>query len=138
VGVVAVDGGAVSSRYARDTKVPVTRSKAELEHVLTRYGCDAFVSGWNQENAMVQFSYQGRNVKVIVPYPKDANERDQRQRWRILLLLVKAQLEAVECGLMKFEEAFLPWMVLKNGLTAYEVMAPEIPAPKLLKEANRR
>jgi hypothetical protein len=126
------------SRYARRTEVPVTRSKAELEHVLLKYGCDAFVSGWNQENAMVQFSYQGRSVKVVVPYPKDCDEREQRQRWRILLLLVKAQLEAVECGLMKFEEAFLPWMLLKNGATVYEVMAPELPAPKQLKEVNRR
>lgn len=127
----------MSSRYAAKTQVPVTRSKAELEQVLIRYGCDAFVAGWNQENAMVQFSYQGRNVKVIVPYPKEASERVQRQRWRILLLLVKAQLEAVECGLMKFEEAFLPWMVLKGGATVYETMLPQLPPPnRTLKAVN--
>lgn len=89
---------------------------------------------------MVQFAYKGRNVMITVPYPKDSNERAQRQRWRILLLLVKAQIEAVECGLMKFEEAFLPWMVLKDGSTVFQRMLPELPAPsevRRLKEVNR-
>lgn len=130
----------MSSKFAEKTRVPVTQSKAELERVLVRYGCDAFVSGWSQESAMVQFSYMGRNVQITVPYPKDADDRVQRQRWRVLLLLVKAQIESVECGLMKFEEAFLPWLVLKSGTTVYQTMLPELPTPSerpRLKAVNR-
>jgi hypothetical protein len=134
----------MSSRYAKDTQVPVANSRAEVERVLIRYGCDAFVSGWSNEGAMVQFGYKGRNVKISVPYPANVAgkkfEQAQRQRWRVLLLLVKAQIEAVECGLVKFEEAFLPWIVLKDGSTVYQYVQPQLPAgtdrPRL-KEANR-
>ena len=57
------------------------------------------------------------------------------------MLLVKAQLEAIECGLMKFEEAFLPWMVLKDGKTVMETMVPQLPPaahePLKLREGAR-
>lgn len=91
---------------------------------------------------MVQFAYRGRSVKITVPYPQAPSEakalQAQRQRWRILLLLVKAQIEAVECGLMKFDEAFLPWMLLRDGSTVYETMLPQLPAEaKSLKEVRR-
>lgn len=118
----------MSSRYAAHTKVPIERSRAEIERVLAKYGCDAFVSGWSNEGAIIQFSHKGRSVRISVPYDNENRERAERQRWRILLLLVKAQLEAVECGLLKFEEAFLPWMVLKSGATVYETMLPQLPA----------
>ncbi len=136
----------MSSRYAAATAVPVERSRAELERTLHRYGADAFVFGWDQKGAMVQFGYRGRNVRVQVPYPgptgsQKKHEQAQRQRWRILLLLVKSQIEAVECGLMKFEEAFLPWLVLKDGQTVLQTMVPQLPPadPSVgrLKEAHR-
>lgn len=132
------------SRYAADTKVPVIQSRAEIERTLVRYGCDAFVSGWSGDGAMVQFGYKGRNVKVSVPYPKNVSgakyDKAQRQRWRVLLLLVKAQLEAVESGLMPFEEAFLAWMVLQDGKTVMETMLPQLPpavVPLRLKDGRR-
>ncbi|MEY2849632.1 MAG: Leptospira phage [Actinomycetota bacterium] len=122
------------SGYAADTSVPVERSRAEIENVLKKYGCDAFVSGWSPDGAMIQFAYRGRSAKVAIPYPKEHSqaklERAQRQRWRILLLLVKAQLESVRCGLQSFEEAFLPWMLLLDGSTVAETMIPQLPPAK--------
>ena len=36
------------TRYASRTEVPVERSRAELERILHRYGCDAFAFGWDR------------------------------------------------------------------------------------------
>jgi hypothetical protein len=38
--------------YAKGTKVPVERSRGELETVLRRYGADAFTYGVDQEHAI--------------------------------------------------------------------------------------
>ena len=48
------------------------------------------------------------------------------QRWRALLLVVKAKLEAVEAEIATFEEEFLPHIVLPNGRTVGEMALPEI------------
>ncbi|MEL6908489.1 MAG: hypothetical protein AAFP22_23970, partial [Planctomycetota bacterium] len=53
-------------------------------------------------------------------------EQAQRQRWRALLLVVQAKLEAVECGISTFEQEFLAHIVLPNGSTVDEVLAPRI------------
>lgn len=124
----------MTSHYAKDTKVPVDRSRGEIEHVLRKYGCTAFAFGWQiGAEAMIQFEYRGRNVKLTIAATKGAfgqaaRERAERQRWRVLVLLVKAQIEAVENGLWSFEEAFLPWMLLGDGSTVAQKMLPQLPA----------
>lgn len=123
-----------NSRFAKNTSVPVERTRAEIERALRVYGCDAFAFGWAIEGAMIQFSHRGRSVKVSVPTPQGKSEAKtaqlERQRWRILLLLIKAQIEAVEIGLATFEEAFLPWMLLADGSTVAQRMIGELPAAK--------
>lgn len=123
----------MASRYAQDTKVPVARSRAEIEETLQRYGCDAFAFGWSPQGAMVQFGYKGRAIKLDVPVPNGDGVKEQRlarQRWRILLLLIKANIEAVEIGLVTFEQAFLSWMLLADGSTVAQKMIPQLPEPK--------
>ena len=61
----------LQARFAANTAVPVERSRAEIERTLVRYGCTAFVSGWDPAGAMIQFQYKGRNIIVRVPYPPD-------------------------------------------------------------------
>jgi hypothetical protein len=122
--------------FASETSVPVERSRVELEKLLRRYEADQFVSGWEEGRAMVGFRIAGRTVRLEVPMPtlKDV-ERDganrrrspaqktaalaqmERQRWRALLLLTKAKLEACALGLETFEQAFLAGIVTPNGQT---------------------
>jgi len=45
----------------------------------------------------------------------------------VLLLLIKANLEAVENGILKPEEVFLPWLMLPDGSTVGQRMCPGIP-----------
>ena len=40
--------------FASDTKVPVDRSRTEIETTLKRYGCTAFAFGWSDAGAIPQ------------------------------------------------------------------------------------
>lgn len=56
----------------------------------------------------------------------DAWEQACRQRWRALLLVIKAKLEATECGISSFESEFMANIVLPDGTTAGDFMLPQI------------
>lgn len=147
--------------YATNTEVPVERSRAEIEKVLTRYGATAFMYGYQEGSACILFEAKRRRVKFILPLPSrdekrfhvtpsrkwkrnpdeayKAWEQACRQRWRALLLAIKAKLESVECGITTFEEEFLAHIVLPDGSTVGSWMAPQVAAayesgkmPKLL------
>ena len=135
-------------RYAENTSVPVEKSKAEIERLLSRYGADQFMSGWDHEKAFIAFRMDGLQVKFIIPLPDKKSkefiqtpggrrQRDQpgqmaaweqacRQRWRALALVIKAKLEAVETGITEFEDEFLAHIMLPNGKTAGEHLKPQI------------
>lgn len=119
--------------YAANTTVPPERSRAEIERTVTRYGADAFGYGYEGTRAVVTFRAHGRMVRfeIGVPQARDfstENKRLQaeRQRWRALLLMVKAKLEAVSSGIVSFEEEFLAHVVLPSGATVGEFMAPQV------------
>lgn len=51
--------------YAEGTDVPVERSRAEIERLLTRYGAQRFMSGWDRESATIAFEANGRRVRFV-------------------------------------------------------------------------
>jgi len=138
------------SRFARDTDVPVERSRSEIEGTLRRYGCDDIVVGQSvrTRRAFVQFFYRKLHLEVSITLPDAADKRFQltatgrhrrgegaalvewekacRQQWRILLLLLKAQLEAVENGLKEPWQIFLCEILLPDGQTIGKRMAAGI------------
>lgn len=136
--------------YAQDTSVSVERSKAEIESLLSRYGADQFLSGWDNagNQAMIGFRAKDRHVQFLLHLP-DRNdkkyfktpggrkvrgpddayrawERDCRQRWRALALVVKAKLEAVSSGITTFEDEFLAHIVLPNGKSVGQWLRPQL------------
>lgn len=132
--------------YAANTTVSSVRTKMELEALLKKHGADSFFSGWGQDKAFVAFRIERRNVRFELPIP-DRNDflraknrygsrpthvvdkhHDQaiRARWRALLLVVKAKLEAVESGITTFEAEFLAHIQLPNGETVGQWMKPQI------------
>lgn len=139
------------SRYANNTSVPVAKSKAEIEQTLRRYGASGFMSAWQDDPpmAMVGFTIDGRMVKMQVPVPpqdaeeftltetgRERNENQAykaweqacRQRWRALALIVKAKLEAVECGISTIEREFLADIVMHDGQTFGQWAEPQLEA----------
>jgi hypothetical protein len=63
---------------------------------------------------------------------RDAQEREYeyavRQRWAALSLWIKAQLEAIESGIVTVEEVFLSHIVLPDGSTVGEWAHPQLSA----------
>jgi len=53
-------------------------------------------------------------------------EKACRQRWRALVLILKAKLEAVESEIADFETEFLGHIVLPNGQTVGDHMVPQV------------
>lgn len=133
-------------RYAQNTTVASSDSRAEIERVLQRYGASEFGYGWDQTTAVVGFRLKGRliryriampdrddfkytAVRQFVREPKDQLaewEKACRQRWRALLLVIKAKLEAVEAGITTVEDEFLSATMLPSGETVGEFVGPQI------------
>lgn len=124
------------SKYAARTSVPIERSKAEIESILTKYGADQFSSGWVDGKAVVMFRIKNRYIRIEMPTLKTSGLRtkaaeetaaqENRRRWRALVLYVKAKLESVESEIISFEEAFMAHIVLPNRQTVGEFMVPQI------------
>ncbi len=50
-------------------------------------------------------------------------EREERSRWRALLLVLKAKFAAVDSKVTTFEVEFLPYLVIKTGDTVAQVLS---------------
>jgi len=135
--------------FAEGTSVPIERSKAEIESMLIRYGAEQFVSGWGESEARIQFRAKGRIVRFCLPIPAKGEKRftqhpryaskrrteaeamkaweaELRRLWRALALVVKAKLEAVQSGIVGFEDEFMAHIVLPDGKTVAEHARPMI------------
>lgn len=133
--------------YADETKVSVERSTMELVAILKRYGATqtAIIDSTDPPASCVMFRYRERPFRLSVPVPpieefiydkrrvrRSPKSRDnawsteQRRRWRVMVLLVKAQLEAVDCGLLPFEAAMAHALLLPDGRTAGEAVVADL------------
>lgn len=132
--------------YASSTKVPVERSRNEIESVLKKYGASKFAYFTEDVRAIIIFEAVNRRIRFDLPLPIGESVKDQQKRracWRALLLCIKAKLESVESNIETFEEAFLSHVVMPDGMTvgqhtrpmisqAYKEgkMVPLLPSPK--------
>ena len=69
------------SRYAQETGVPMERSRAEIERILSRYGAQSFMYAARPDKAMVAFEVKGRHVRMILPMPTSAEKAIGLDRW---------------------------------------------------------
>lgn len=112
--------------YAAKTTVPVGKTRQEIEQLLTRHGAKRFAVAVEKNSGGVTFDIQDRRVRFQLVLP--ATEQGDRQRWRALLLCIKAKIESVESKIETFEEAFLAHVVLPDGKTVAEHAIPSIAA----------
>lgn len=63
-------------------------------------------------------------MKRASGHPPDVSP--ERQRWRALLLVIKAKLESVENAIETFEESFLGQIVMPNDQTVATIIRPQI------------
>lgn len=131
---------------------------AELQRILARFGCQSFGTMFDAERGvtLVQFKYQGRAVSLeaswkgyAVAWSKEhpwgsrtrltRHEHDRRalEQGRIAVCSIlrdwiKGQITAIECGVLSFEAAFLPHILLPSG----ERLIDRIQSEKLLPETT--
>ena|SRR5205809_747250 len=115
--------------YAANTKVPVDKTKAEIERTLYRYKASNFAYFSEHNRAIIVFEAAQRRLRFDLPLPNGNSAKEQqqcRQKWRALGLAIKSKLETVESGIESFEEAFLAHIVMPDGMTVAQHARPRI------------
>lgn len=144
----------MASTFAADTDVPVERSKSQIEALLVKYGAEGYHTGWQMATPndpgwdAIEFLWKGKQIRFRLPRPSETDKsfidkygfrlsgdkltraiaQRNRQRWRVLFLVVKAKLEAVEAGISIFEEEFMSFIVTASGRTVGEILLPRLSA----------
>lgn len=133
------------TRYAATTGVSSPKSRVEIEKTLSRYGASAFMYGTRDGLAVVGFEMTQRRIRFDLPLPARSEfvltangyarsddaidksyEQAIRQRWRALLLVIKAKLESIESGIEEFDDAFMAQIVLPGNQTVSEWLRPQL------------
>ena len=131
--------------YAAQTRVPISKSKTDIEELLAKHGAMGFAYATEGNRSMVAFNMSGRRVQIMLVMPSTddyaltprnarrtaaaqqaAWEQACRQRWRALLLIIRAKLEAVEAGITTLESEFLANIVLPDGGTMGQWLSPQV------------
>ena len=112
-------------RFAANTTVPAERTQIEIKQAVMRYGADEFGVMESAARAAIQFRVKGLTVRIDVPLG-DITAQEVRQRWRALLLAIRAKLEAVESQISTLETEFMPFVVMPGGLTIGQHLLPRI------------
>jgi hypothetical protein len=133
--------------FAKGTSVPVSRSKGEIEDLLTKWKATRIGVMTEPGKAFVMFAIGKWSVQFEMPLPTEASAKTQktsqgwlmtetqrqkwleqttREKWRALVLTIKAKLVSVENGVESFEEAFLAHLVLASGATVGQKALPAL------------
>lgn len=126
--------------YAHTTSVSVEKSQAEAVSSLKRYGATGHMVGQLPNGAsFIAFVYKNQAVRLEIPVTfRDSRGRAQtpdwcaqelRRRWRVLVLWLKGQLEAIDNDFLSPMQAFMPHLQLKDGRTMAQAAEAE---PQLL------
>lgn len=137
------------AKYAEGTTVSVESSQVEIKRAVVKYGATAVMIGDEpRAGGGIEFEMRGRRIRFRVRYPdpKDKEftqiapyrtrapaearrrwEAECRRLWRVLLLTIKSRCEAVENGLVSFEEEWLPFIVIPGeNRTIGELLVPQL------------
>ncbi len=150
-------------RYAAQTTVSADKTEQEMKALLKKHGADGRVIGEHGGRLVIEFGLHGRHIRFETRIPDlddtrylhdEGNykykerpaslrrtmwEADERQRWRSLLLRIKARLEeladraemqdeepgTVDLGALT-TEVFTAQLVLPNNQTVLDWAAPQI------------
>lgn len=140
-----------------ETATAGERALSELQRTLAKFGCQSFGTMTDAEKGetIVQFRWRNRDVSLraswkgyavawLKEHPYSHRMRGTRQQHEAAALLqaqksvssvlrdwVKGQTTAIECGIMSFEAAFMPHMLLPTGERVIDRLRADnlLPAP---------
>jgi hypothetical protein len=152
------------SQYASNTSVSPEKTQNDIRDTLRRYGAGKFGIMEESDKAHVMFEYDTLMIQLTINLPdkndfvkteagrsrkstsvNEAYRQAIRQRWRALLLAIKAKLEAIECGISTIEKEFLAFVIMPDGKSLGDHLIPELKnvsstgkTPKLISYMSER
>lgn len=133
-------------------------ARGEITRLLRRFGCQkiGFMDDFGSQSVLLHFEHRGRAVQLKAsargwaagylrenPYThrKRGTKADYEAKAMaqgliavnsILRDWVKGQVTAIECGILEFDAAFMPYMLLNDGRSVIEHVRERdlLPAPK--------
>lgn len=137
--------------YAEGTTVPVEKTRLEIEQLITRFVGDKGKRGVGFEagSALIYFERDGWAVQMHVRMPTEEDaakiknprgryrgpadasqraawlEQQTKERWRQLLLVLKAKFTAYEHKIETFEQLFMAHLVV-GGQSVGERLLPAL------------
>ena len=113
------------------TTVTVERSQSEINRLLYNHGCEATRFTNTPDGAIIDFIRlevkDGRERRIAVSLPvryrlsekmtQKQMQQHIRTKWRSVFYWLKAQFDAMDQGIIAYEEAFMPNLIvaLPNG-----------------------
>lgn len=141
-----------------ETSTSGERALQELQKTLAKFGCQSFWTMTDAERGMtiVQFKWRDRTVSLeaswkgyaaayLKEHPYKYTQRKTRQQHdqaaldqaklsvcSVLRDWVKGQITSVECGIMSFDAAFMPHLLLPSGERVMDRLRADnlLPAPE--------
>jgi hypothetical protein len=114
-------------RYAAQTTVPTSQSRDEIDKLLEKWGCKGiqWTSNFESGETLLRFAWEYQENTYMARLLLKVSGQ---QEFRILLLWLKAAFNAVDAGIIKAEEIFLPFLESRNGQTVGEMITKQLPA----------
>lgn len=134
------------------------KALVEIQKILAKFGCATFGTAtdaergvtivsfkWREQVVQLEASWRGyaaawqrahpyhvNSHRTRAAYDAAALARGQAAVCSVLRDWVKGQITAIECGVVSFEAAFMPHMLLKDGRRVIDAArsANLLPAPK--------
>lgn len=126
------------AKFAATTTVSVESSQTECVKILARYGATGYMTGQlppPKSVSFIAFEYKGQAIRLEIPLAfRDSRGKAQtpdwcaqelRRRWRVLVLWLKGQLEAIDNDLLSPMQAFMPHLQLRDGRTVAQAAEAE-------------
>lgn len=144
----------MAKKFAQNTSTPIARSRGEIDKLLRDWGAKSiqWTDEFEEDRCTLRFMWKHDNIEYLARISVDLPGRDQleKQAWhgglkrihegklkklmdqrgkqehRLLLLWIKAALNAVEAGIVSAEAIFLPFFEDQQGNTVAEIAVPKL------------
>jgi hypothetical protein len=140
-------------RFAEDTSVPISRSRGEIDQLLRSWGAQGiqWTDDFEHDRVMLRFVWPRGEQRFMARFALSLQDREElkeeakgvygtvreayfeklvqgrgKREHRVLLLWLKAALNAVDSGLIDAETIFLPFLEDRNGKTIAEIALPRL------------
>lgn len=132
-------------QFASNTAVSPEKTQNDIRETLRKYGAGRFGIMEEDTKAHVMFEFNNLMIQLTVGLPDksefmkteagrsrkksaadEAYKQAIRQRWRALLLAIKAKLEAIECGISTIEKEFMAFVIMPDGRSLGDHLIPKL------------